>query len=294
MKKNYFLFFFLSIILSLNGCKKDDSTTSPVVSFKSDAAFVHDGAIVGEGSPIKFGITADGGGAKITNIVVKVSSEEGVKTLMDAGLWLDKLDTVLTFYKGTAQNETWTFTIMNRKRELANVSLNLIKDSIAHYGEIVTYPSITLGMQNNTSFGHFFDIKTGNVLSADEAAANPQLVDIAVYYYLDAGKPSPTFSSPGDIDAPTYYPGINNWSVKNYTKYDYVTQVGADAFDAAQNDSLLIKAYNEVWGKRKYKYAYPGFLFPIKTADGKIGIIKVIASDNEATGKITFALKIQK
>jgi hypothetical protein len=151
-----------------------------------------------------------------------------------------------------------------------------------------------MGYQGNSTYGHFLKMDDGTVYSTPDATANQSKVDLLIYYFTDGTGPSPTFSSPGDQDAPDYYPEINSWPTKNYTKYDYVTKITEAQFDAADNDSLLIKAYNEYWGRRKYKYAVAGTIFPFKTISGKIGLIKVLQADTQANGKITFAIKVQK
>jgi hypothetical protein len=70
--------------------------------------------------------------------------------------------------------------------------------------------------------------------------------------------------------------------------------VPAEAYDQCHNDSLLIVAYDDVWGKRKFKWADPGDIIPFLTAKGKKGLLKVLSADHAATGTITFSLKIQQ
>jgi len=276
-------------------CSKEESTDKiPMITFMhNDTTLTTDGAIVGEGMPMKFGIRMLGGGAKITNLVIEVRSDTDTITMLDYGFYKDELDTVLTFYKGSFESELWYFRIMNADRRIAFSSMNIEKDSITHYGNILIFPSITMGYQGNTSLGHFLNLNDGNVYSTPDATANQESVDLLVYYFTDGTGPSPTFSSPGDLDAPSYYSEINSWQHKNYTKYDYVTKITPAEFDAASNDSLLIRTYNEFWGRRKYKYALAGTVFPFKTISGKFGLVKVLQADTQATGKITFAVKVQ-
>jgi hypothetical protein len=72
-----------------------------------------------------------------------------------------------------------------------------------------------------------------------------------------------------------------------------VNGVTKEAFDNAHNDSLLIVSYDDVWGKKKYKWAMPGLFIPFQTAAGKKGIVHVIEADTVPEGSILFALKIQ-
>lgn len=291
----YLMFLIAGTLPFLFSCSKEESTDKiPTITFlQGDTTLIGEGAIVGEGMPMKFGISMLGGGTEVTNLVIEVRSPEDTITMLDYGMYKEKLDTVLTFYKGSFEDESWFFRIMNKDRITAFISMNIQKDSISHYGEILFLPSVTMGFQENNDFGHYLNLNDGIVLSTQEATADQENVDLLVYYYLDGTTPSPTFSSPGDQDAPSFYPEINSWELKNYTKYDYVTKVSEAEFDAANNDSLLVKSYNEFWGRRKYKYAVAGIIFPFKTISGKIGLVKVLNSDMLAGGKITFSIKVQ-
>jgi len=124
------------------------------------------------------------------------------------------------------------------------------------------------------------------------------MVDIITYYYVDV-TPSPTFSSAGETGGgiTEYYPTISQWTTKNYTKWDISVDsnpVPVSDFDACHNDSLLIVRYDDVWGKRKFKWANAGDVIPFLTTAGKKGMIQVISVENDPAGTITFAMKIQQ
>ena len=92
-----------------------------------------------------------------------------------------------------------------------------------------------------------------------------------------------------------FYPSLSEWGTRNYTKYDIRADNGVSnqAFDAAQNDSLLIVSYDDVWGKRKYKWAYARTIIPLMTQGGKKGLIRLLQADDQASGIIEFEMKIQ-
>jgi hypothetical protein len=52
-------------------------------------------------------------------------------------------------------------------------------------------------------------------------------------------------------------------------------------------------SYDEVWGKKKYKWVGAGMFIPFQTESGKKGIIKVLSADNNEAGSLTFSMKIQ-
>jgi hypothetical protein len=275
------------------GCSDEASTTLPTIRFGAENEYTQPNDTVSEGQQVKFHIIAEAFEANVTNIVVVLKSGDSSKTKADFGVWKSKIDTVLSFYKGGFDQEDWVFTIMDQNRNFASAQMHVVRNPVSSFGQIVTYPSITLGYQQNNG-PHFFDTQSGASFTTESAAANQNLIDVVVYYYLDNGKPSPTFSSPGDQDASYWYPAIKAWSTLNYTKYDYVSKVTVPQFDAATNDSLLIKAYDDVWGRRKYKYCLAGTVFPFKTSGGKIGLVKIIRSDLNETGTLEFSMKVQK
>ncbi len=288
--------FVFSIILICSGiltsCSDDGTAPKPTVQVATGEGTISEGDTIGEGALMHFRLVINGNGAKITNLVATITCDGQKKTMMDFGLWKDKLDTIIGFYKSAWKQENWTFTVMTENRDFASAGITIHKGSISAFGPIVNWPLITLSFQNGEG-PHYFDVETGEVLTDTEATTRQSDVDLLVYFYNDAGKPSPTFSSPGDQDALSHYPVIGNWSTLTYTKYDYVTQTTPEAFDEASNDSLLIKQYDDVWGRRKYKYATAGWVFPFKTTNGKIGLIKVLRSDLDASGTIDFAVKVQ-
>jgi hypothetical protein len=278
-------------ILMLTSCGKQDSHI-PTLVFKTDAQFASDGAIVAYNSPVNIGLVADGGGANITMIRVDVESETGIRTMLDSGANIAVLDWSRAFPKGDGWNETWTITVMNRDRQTATASLHINKDSASTYGLIYSWPSVILGMQGNTSQRNFFDPMNGlSYFPAEVTAVLEPTVDVAFYY--DAADSYTAFSS-GCSLSELYYPCFTAWGTRNYTAWDIHTAVTAAAFDQATNDSLLVASYDEVYGKKKYKFLPVGGVIPFKTAAGKKGLLKVIAQSGNEAGTIECAIKIQQ
>jgi len=89
-----------------------------------------------------------------------------------------------------------------------------------------------------------------------------------------------------------------SWSVRNQTMYDYYTSdnnlVTPAQFDLASNDSLLVNAYRPGSVSGQSKFAYTGKVVPFRSANGKYGLIKVIRTDETASGEMEIAVKIQK
>ena len=290
----------VAMAMELWSCSKDKDPVPPVIGLLSGAEYTPLGAVVAVGGRLTFGISATGTDANITNLVVKKIMPDGSsKVVMDSGLNSPSFSVKKIFYQSIEEEARWTFQVMDKNRQFATTAITIFKDPASAWGGIFEYPLIEMGYQGNTALGHFLVPSTGKVMFSDTASLNQNLIDIVTYYYDDEGTPSPTFSSPGEQGGGVteYYPAIAAWTVKNYTKFDISVDtdpVPVSAFEACHNDSLLILSYDDVWGKRKFKWASPGDVIPFMTAMGKKGLIRVLSSDNDPSGKITFSMKIQQ
>jgi len=300
--KTITLFLFIALF-SFSGCKKDDEKQAPVINLKLGNTYTQDSAIIAVGGKLIFGIQARGTSENITNLTIKKVLEDGtVVTVMDTGVYSKFIDLDKVFYQNVEEKAVWTFSVMDRNRMSAQISMVVFKDPNSAFGGIYYYPSIKLGYQNNTKFGHFLDPATGVVYSADSATTYQDKIEILCYYIVSNNLPSPVLSSPGEMDnagteVQVFYPYIPNWTTRKYTKWDISvdnTPIAATEFDAVQNDSLLIVAYHDVWGKKKFRWATTGKIIPFITSAGKKGLIKVINADYAEDGTMEIALKIQQ
>ncbi len=286
------------------GCKQEESAP-PEIRLIFDTGFTNEGDTLEIGYPIRFRVDASGEDSKITNLTIKKHFDGTVKTVLDSGMQSTGFVKDFTFYQGIEESVEWRITVQDRNRKQASVAITIYKDPLSKFGGIIEYSHIRLGYQDNNLVGNFFLPTTGNIFFEDSASMNQSLTDVLVYFNFreDQGviKPSPTFSSPGEEPNCSgelyteYYPFLCNWSVRNYTKYDIraINGVNDASYSNAYNDSLLIVSYDDVWGKKKYKWANPGLFIPFQTAAGKKGIIKVEQADTVTTGTIVFSMKIQ-
>lgn len=300
--KNIFLFKAASLVMLLGlavSCSKDGDPSPPKVSLVPGEGFTAPGAVVPVGGALHFNISAQSGDANITNFVVKKIMPDGtVKVVLDSGLNSTGFTVSETFFQNIEEEARWTFQVMDRNRQFATTALTVYKDPNSAWGGIYEFPSIVMGYQQCTTHGQFLIPSTAKVYFADSAALFQDAIDIITYYYVDED-PSPTFSSAGETGGgiTEYYPAIGDWTTKRYTKWDISVDtdpVPVAAFDACHNDSLLILSYDDVWGRRKFKWADPGTVIPFMTASGKKGLVKVTAADHDAAGTVTFSLKIQQ
>lgn len=293
------------MIPALFSCKDDQPHNPPVINMISDSGTVSDGDTVAVGYAIRFRIKAIATDGNITNLTIKKVSDGKTKTVLDSGMNSTGFEKTFTFFQGMEPEAEWVVTVQDRNREQASFSFTIYKDPLSQFGGIREWSAIRLGYQGNNTLGHFFLPDPEKIYTGDSAAMFQDKVDFLVYFNFrdDNGimKPSPTFSSPGEEPSCTgelyteYYPFLCNWTTRNYTKYDIraVNGITAEMYDGAHNDSLLIVSYDDVWGKKKYKWAMPGTYIPFQTAAGKKGIIRVIEADTTETGSILFSIKMQ-
>ena len=301
IKSLFFITFLLAMIV-IASCNKDEEKSPPAISFKMGSKYTFDGEVVMVGSPLVFGIQATAKDANITNFTIKKILPDGsISVVMDTALNAPSIDVDKIFYQSIEEQVNWIFTVMDKNRLSASISLTVYKDPNSEFGNIYYYPSITMGYQYNTEYGHFLNPFTGKVYFEDSATILQDQMHFLVYYIVDQDLPSPVFSSPGEMDnfseeALLFYPYINNWQTRKFTHWDISVDdvpISTEAFDQAENDSLLIVSYQEVWGKKKFKWATNGRVIPFKTANGKFGMVKVINAEHAESGKIEFAIKIQ-
>lgn len=286
----------------LYSCKKKEEQVPPTISFKIGDNYTKNNAVVAVGRRLYFGIQARGTSDFITNFTIKKVLEDGkIITVKDSGVYTKYLDFERIYYQNVEPTVKWAFAVMDRSRKTSEISLIVLKDPNSAYGGIFYFPSLKLGYQNNTAYGHFLDPTNGKVYFEDSATINKDKIDILTYY-ISATPPCPVLSSPGEMDnssveAKTYYPCIMNWQPRKYTLWDIgvdnVPITTAD-FDSAQNDSLLIVSYHDIDGKKKFRWASTNRIIPFITSGGKKGLIKVINAETVDNGSIEIALKIQQ
>ncbi len=242
------------------------------------------------------------GDAAITNLVVTLTTENGMETALDSGMYSDDFSYIRNISYGASKFEKWEFMIRDKNGKSASVSLTILKDTASAFGPIATYTSIAFGAQNNTQENSFFSVLNGISYSRQEADANQSDINI-ITYFGDLLSPSTEFtlSSPGENDVATFYPMIANWaSPRNETRYKADSlSISQLEFDAAYNDSLIITNYTSASsGKRKFKIVREGYIIPFQVtigpAAGKRGLIRIKSMQNSITGHIIADIKVQK
>jgi len=294
-------FFIIALLVILSfGCKEDeDPTGQPLVNFKS-GDYTKDGDYIPIGGKLTFGIAASGGGVPITNLRVMRIVNGNAIIEIDKGLYITEggLDYDVNAVKSGAKVEQWHFMVMNANRDSATISLTVFLGEGSAYGPIKHFPSLRIGMQNNSEFPQFLDVNTGGLYTNESVEGNEAAIDILGFVYLTSGIMSPTLSCPQYTSVPGHYPIVGGWSVRNSTLYDYTAVdndlVNPQDFENASNDSLLVVSFNPQSASGNCKYCFTGKIVPFRTEAGKYGMIRVIHADVVPEGYMELEVKVQE
>ncbi len=292
----------ISLLLNISCDEKETHQIPPTISIKTTDGFTKDNDTIAIGSPIIIGIQARGNDANLTNLVIrKTYPDETYTVVLDTGIYTMSLDIQKKFYQNIEEEVRWTIIVMDKNRLSSEKSLTIFKDPNSQFGGIQYYETIIMGYQENSEYGQFLDLAEGKVYFEDSAQLFQEKIELITYFIEDDNQPSPVFSSPGEYDnfstdASEFYTSIANWNIRKYTTWDISVDdepINALDFDNCHNDSTIIVNYDEVWGKKKFKWASTGMIIPFQTQAGKKGLLKVIRADETETGSIEFAIKMQ-
>ena len=297
----------LSILFSVTlfNCKKDDIENSkPIITIKVGGLYTPDLQEIPAGGKLKFGIKVNSGDGIITNLRIQRIADGKLITEKDQGIYLiDSLVQDFDFNKSLAQQEIWTFFVMNSNRDSASVSITVNLGIGYDYGQIYYYPSLKIGLQNNTEYPNYLDLHSGIRYTKSSVAGHEADIDLVGFFYVTSLKDSPTLCCPGytgssSITAADRYPEIESWESKRLSLYDYYSSdnnsVSTEKFAKATTDSLLVASYKPEKVSGLCKYSTIGRIIPVKTEDGKYGLIRVLHADLTTNGYMEIEVKIQK
>lgn len=294
--------FITALVLLVYSCKKETEIVPPTILLTNGSGFISDSISVPIGYPYKVGVQSIKGDAAITNLVVTLTTENGVETALDSGMYSEGFNYMINAMYGGSQFEKWSFKLRDKNGKSAETSVTIRKDNGSTFGPIVYYPSVKLCTQLNTLPGSFFSVADGIVYSTANAEENQSSVNI-ITYWGGVLEPSTEFtlSSPGESDVATFYPSILDWTIPhNETRYKTDSlSISHEAFNAAYNDSLIIANYTSATiGKRKFKIVRAGYVIPFMVTigpdAGKRGLIKVNSMVDGPEGYMIADIKVQK
>lgn len=274
----------------------------PSLQLNMGNGYIADSSVVAIGFPYRIGISAGKGDAAITNLVVTLTTENGMETALDSGMYSNDFSYTRRVSYGASRFEKWQFMIRDKNGKSASTSITILKDLTSAFGLITTYSSVKLSAQNDVAGNSFFSVANGELYTKQNAEANQAGINIITYFGDLLVPPTEfTLSSPGETDVATFYPMIANWATpKNETRYKPDSlSIPQGAFDAAYNDSIIITNYTSATiGKRKFKIVRAGYVIPFQVtigpASGKRGLIRIKSVQAGTGGHIIADIKVQK
>ena len=294
LRMNKLLTILVLLIFVISACKKEESNhPPPSIRFVTESGFVYHDTTLALGETFKIGILADNPNVNLTNFIIRVESDI-IETFLDSGMNAASLDYEKVFTKGIKNSEKWTFIIRDRDLKSSEISINIKRDTSSAYGNIVYFPAVEMGAQNNIT-SSFYSLSEGEVYTLEVAYLNQDIIDLCYFYdFIDTDEN--TIASPGaNIDA-SVYPGdsgLDNWSTRRTTRFKF-TELTEEEFENATNDSLLIATYGQSEGKRKAKNLQSGNIFSFKNQDGKTGLFLVHSVIGTDEGTINISIKVQE
>jgi hypothetical protein len=292
----------LAMLVLTYACKKDADHKPPTIQLISGIESPADSAVVAIGFPYKIGINVSKGDAALTNLVVTLTTESGVETAVDSGMYSDDFTYTRNISYGAGQFEKWSFMLRDKNGKSATTSITLVKDGNSEFGPITYLSSVTLTAQDNPLHNSFYSLAKATTYTQQDADANQSDINLITYFGDKLSPPTSfTLSSPGESDVTTFYPAILNWAVpKNETRYKPDSlSISPSAFDAAYNDSIIITNYTSATiGKRKFKTVRAGYVIPFQVtigpSAGKRGLILIKSLEDGLAGHIVADIKVQK
>jgi hypothetical protein len=287
MKKINLLFatIILASLAFLSSCTKD--TNPPTINFKGGASYTSSDVTIDEGTVLTFGITAQSGSAKLSGLKIVATHNNTPLTLVDTTFSSDSFSDDFPFQFVSVGETKLTFTITDKDGQTADLSLTVTTNAAAN---IISYTEKKLGSYANSTLGSSFASADGSVYLMADAKTNAAKVDW-LYYYGVADHA--TLAAPDDATAATVFTGTNglqNWSVKNATRFRLVSE-GA-VWDAILTPAdIAAIAVNTT--DTKENLIETGNILAFSTAAGKLGVIKIGAIVTGSNGTITYDVKVQ-
>lgn len=289
----------LAGITIFSACKKD-STPEQFFTFDlaSGTGYITGDVTLPTGQPFKVGIVASASTDNtLTHLLINRVFEGKTDIIFDTTLNLTAFNYDFNWVsRGEPGVETWIFTITESTGSSLMKTFNITTESTT--GPIYTYDQRILGGQQNPT-GPAFSSANGEVYDLASGKINAASVDW-LYYFGTVS--SATITSPDDNDATKIFtdggtvedPGPNallTWSVRNATRFILINDT--INWDAIQDDSELI-TLSQGASESAVRELQAGFYVAFITSQGKRGLIRINAINQEEDGTIDISVKVQQ
>jgi len=293
MKKlfNYFILTFLAGSILFTGCKKEDDPVPPTISFNAAAGYISTNTTAKYGDSLTFGVIAKSNG---TDKLAKFQLFANGDQVTDSTISTHDFTYGFYIFKSILDIEIWKIVITDIAGNVDSTAVTIT----ANFGEILSYPSIVLGAQDNTVEKSFLSYSNSSATTYFQVEAFNHQADIDMFCFYENTASHVnlmTLAAPGSgitgIFTGTTAP--ENYTTQNVT-YFVKTTLTAAQFDAVQNDAVILASYDPNSKFKKAKLLTTGDIYAFKLASGKVGLLKVTAVEGTETGTLQIAVKIQK
>lgn len=284
---------------ALSSCTPEENDdVAPTLGFLAEASSITADATVAVDAPLLFKVTGASNPTTKKNLQsLRVQSFMNNTAMIDTTVTINDDSYLGSFnYNATSTystEEKFTFTLTDKAGETAIKSFTITTEAAPAVGSPVTEHTnvIILGAQSNSTNGSYLDAHTGDVYLQSQAIPNSAAIDM-IYYFGSTN--SATLAGPTDA---TVNGGTGNLAMavgmnpQNDTKFS-TTGFTATEFDAMDSD---LEFPSDVSSDTKATMLATGDVIAFKTADGKIGLIKIkTISAQTANSTMTIDVKIQQ
>lgn len=293
MKK---LFAFCGMILFagllFTSCTKDEEEiVLPTITFSQNAGYVFENTTAAYGDTLNFGVAANSNGK---DNLVKFQILSNGQSVMDSTINTAAFNINFYTIKSILDSEEWSVIVT----DMAGNSFTKTITITGNFGALDSYTTILFGAQDNVSTESFLSLSNNASTLYFQAQAFEHQADIDMFCFFQNTPEHPnmmSLASPG-ANITGIFSGAtspDNYTTKNLTWF-VKTGLTAAAFDAVQNDAVVIDAYDADNDYKKAKVLTAGDVYSFKLQNGKFGLLKVIAVNGEVTGTLEIAVKVQK
>lgn len=285
---------FASTSLFLSSCTDDSETVPPTITVSPATASVKQGdkasfTVTVSSNEDLVDLTVSGGAinpatgsAFVADAAIKSSTATSATFASDKTSVTVKYDFVVDKAIAKDTKITVTFTVKDKKTtNTGTAEITVVAGAAA-----INSWTATIYGGNSTAGGSYCVSSDGTVYKEADAKTNSAKVDLVYYYATSAG-----LYAPNDATLTATYTGWASAATKNATKFG-ATSITVAEFDAATDDAKITTAAASATATKVDVAVDKVYVF--KTADNRLGLIKVKSITGNNSGTIVIEGKVQK
>ena len=281
MKKLIFILGSLVFATSLfiTGCTDDEEEPpqgDPSIEFVSEAGYISSNTTLPVSTSYIVKVRAEqhaGTEAKLTSLKISSTFTQTGKADWDTTIVINNQASItydISFVSAPVEGtEIIEFLVIDENSRSSEITLTITTE-----GNVQKYENVDMGSYNDP-LGSFFVTATGEVLTINEATGRQEDVDFL--FFLGATNGS-TIACPADEVAIVVF-AIENWSIKNETRFIHPAPISAAEFDAIGNTYEFPEFTVSLSTTRAVQLDANDVIF-FQTVGGERGFIKINSVNN--------------